>query len=70
MKIAYSKKFQGVATKSTKHKQPKNETNFFFEMEYFPYKKNRSWSDSNTGPLPSQTKCARKFEFIMNQDTR
>ena len=26
----------------------------FFEPEFLPFEKNRSWSDSNQGPFPSQ----------------
>ena len=43
------KRFQDVTTKQTN-----NWPTILFETEYFPFEKNRPWSDSNPGPLTSQ----------------
>ena len=66
-----------VATKPSKHKTNLWPT-FLFETENFPFeKKNRSWSESNPGPWPSQTKYllplglrvkkVKKLEIIMKE---
>ena len=49
------KRFQDVTTKTRTDKQTNIWQTILFETEYFLFeKKNKLWSDSKPGPLPSQ----------------
>ena len=49
-----------------------NRPSILFETKHFHFEKYRSWLSSNSGPLPRDQVCRRRYDikFIINQDTK